>query len=350
MERILLRRTNCHDNVVHRVCGKRQDAVRNRFTASHAILFLLPFLHSLKSARVWYNSRFNRRNDKHTFFHEARYAIFCFVPFIRPFRLLRWRFACRIDLSRWYRLGHAHTNTIARPLDIVVGRTMARANRLIYSLTANENWLFIAGETRAVCRAFMVHRSNADRHTHVAIVPTNSIKSDFRELNLTIAHDFYTNVRWEAPAAPRRRTRCQPAKKCKIRDINAKFNIHTAQTKWLVVYILVFFIIIISHSHVWQCIAIVVMCACVCVCVRGTATIFSHFIMFFSLAAAIRVNAVRPVVCAHKNIKNSFHPNVRTRQSAFSFGSHRFTRINDARCTIGEWERPYGKHLFPSDS
>lgn len=58
---------------------EEQDADRNRFTASHAFfLFLLTFLHSLKSARVWYNSGFNRRNDKHTFFHEARNAIFLF--------------------------------------------------------------------------------------------------------------------------------------------------------------------------------------------------------------------------------------------------------------------------------
>lgn len=54
------------------------------------------------------------RNDKHTFFHDTRYAIFCFVPFIRPFLLLRWRFACRIDLSRLNRLAPIHDRHAAR--------------------------------------------------------------------------------------------------------------------------------------------------------------------------------------------------------------------------------------------
>lgn len=64
----------CHDDDERqKVNGRRQDADWNRFIASHAIyVFVAIFTFIQKCSSVWYNSRFNRRNDKHTFFHETR--------------------------------------------------------------------------------------------------------------------------------------------------------------------------------------------------------------------------------------------------------------------------------------
>lgn len=166
---------------------------------------------------------------------------------------------------------------------------------------------FIAGETRAVCRAF--HSSWVERRpTHMAIISTNSIKSDFRELNLTIAHECYTNVKWEAPLDGERAVSLPKNAKSVTLKQSSTFIPHKRSAQLFTscfLFVCFFFscINIIAQSDSALPLSLFVV---VCVCfglyrranrihsahVRGTAAIFSHFVILFFV---ICVDAVRPV-------------------------------------------------------